>query len=89
MSGYYWSTAEDLNVDIVPTVLCQETIKRFFYLNDNTKLKPDNKLSIIAPIYEELGKNLHQFRTSHKKLSIDESIVTGDGHHAFKMFKKR
>ena len=74
---YYWSTAEDLKVDIVPTVMSRnhfQMIKRFFHLNDNTTLKPDDKLGKIAPIYEELGKNLRQFRTFHKKLSIDESM---------------
>lgn len=88
---YYWSTAEDLKVDIVPTVMSRNhfrAIKKFLHLNDNTKLKSDDKLGKIAPIYEELGKNLRQFGTFHKKLSIDESMVPYYGHHTCKMFIK-
>ncbi|GFS28813.1 piggyBac transposable element-derived protein 3 [Nephila pilipes] len=67
------------------------TIKKIFHLNDNSKLKSGDKPKIlgkIAPIQEELGGNLLQFGTFHKKLSIDESMVPYYKHHTCKMFIK-
>ncbi|GFU12400.1 chimeric ERCC6-PGBD3 protein [Nephila pilipes] len=85
------STAEDLKVDIVSTVMSRNhfhTIKKKFHLNDNFKLKSDDKLGKIAPVYEELGEILHHFGTFLKKLSIDESVVPYYEHHTCKMFIK-
>ncbi|GFU03774.1 chimeric ERCC6-PGBD3 protein [Nephila pilipes] len=62
--------------------------KKKFHLNDNPKLKSGDKPGKIAPIYEELGKNLLQFGTFHKKLSIGESMIPYYGHHTCKMFIK-
>ncbi|KAJ4446621.1 hypothetical protein ANN_13318 [Periplaneta americana] len=63
-------------------------MKTFFHLMDNTELKAGDKLGKVTPIYDELGKNLQQFRIFHNKLSIDESMVPYYGHHSCKMFIK-
>ncbi|KAJ8882210.1 hypothetical protein PR048_018698 [Dryococelus australis] len=40
-------------------------------------------------MYEELNKNLQQFRIFHKDHSIDESMVPSYGHHSYEMFIHR
>ncbi|GFS85925.1 elongation factor Tu, mitochondrial [Nephila pilipes] len=73
LSGYHWVPKEDYNWSTA----------------DNLKVdivpKSDDKLVTIAPIHEELGGNLRQFGTFHKKLSIDELKVPYYGHHTCKM----
>ncbi len=86
LSGYYslpkenmhWSTAEDLQIPIVPTVMSRNNfkkIKQFFHLVDNNKITSGDKLAKIAPFYEHLTKQFNQFGVFHKSLSIDESMV--------------
>ncbi|KAH9381329.1 hypothetical protein HPB48_011757 [Haemaphysalis longicornis] len=85
----YWSTAEDLCVPLVATVMTRNRfrqLKRFFHAVDNTQLKAGEKMGKIQPFYSEISKYFRQFRVFHKSLSIDESMVPYYGHHSCKMF---
>lgn len=98
LSGYhtvpsedlYWSTSEDTSVQIFSKIMSRSRfrqLKKYFHLVDNNKdVKSGDKLAKIAPIYDELCKNLIQFGVFHDKLSIDESMVPYYGHHSCKMF---
>ncbi|KAH7977007.1 hypothetical protein HPB52_022817 [Rhipicephalus sanguineus] len=85
----YWSTAEDLCVPIVATVMARNRfrqLKRFFHVVDNTQLKAGEKMGKIQPFYDEISKCFRQFRVFNESLSIDESMVPYYGHHSCKMF---
>ncbi|KAL3210899.1 hypothetical protein MRX96_008552 [Rhipicephalus microplus] len=85
----YWSTAEDLCVPIVATVMARNRfrqLKRFFHVVDNTQLKAGDKMGKIQPFYDEISKCFRQFGVFNKSLSIDESMVPYYGHHSCKMF---
>lgn len=72
----YWSTAEDLRVPLVATVMARNRfrqLKRFFHVVDNTQLKAGEKMGKIQPFYDEISKCFLQFGVFHESLSIDES----------------
>lgn len=87
--GSYWSTAEDLCLPIVATVMARNRfrqLKRFFHVVDNTQLQAGKKMGKIQPFYDEISKCFRQFGVFHESLSIDESMVPYYGHHSCKMF---
>ncbi|KAL3203141.1 hypothetical protein MRX96_042152 [Rhipicephalus microplus] len=74
----YWSTAEDLCVPIVATVMGHNRfrlLKRFFHVVDNTQLKAGEKMGKLQPFYDQIFKCFHQFGVFNESLSIDESMV--------------
>ncbi|KRY99339.1 PiggyBac transposable element-derived protein 3 [Trichinella zimbabwensis] len=87
--NHFWSTADDVCVPIVPRVMARnkfKKVKRYFYLVDNSKLKKDDLMGKIKPLYDYLNQKLLQFGVFKEKLSIDESMVPYYGHHSSKMF---
>ncbi|KAL3187232.1 hypothetical protein MRX96_025544 [Rhipicephalus microplus] len=85
----YWSTAEDLCVPIVATVMARirfRPLKRFFHVVDNTQLKAGEKIGKLQPFHDEISKCFRQFGLFNESLSIDESIVPYYDHHSCKMF---
>lgn len=97
LSGYhslpnenlYWSSAEDVAISIVPSVMSRnrfKELKRYFHVMDNSMLKKGDKLGKIQPIYDQLNSSLKKFGIFHNSLSIDESMVPYYGHHSCKMF---
>ncbi|KAL3244565.1 hypothetical protein MRX96_047171 [Rhipicephalus microplus] len=54
----YWSTAEDLCVPIVATVMARNRfrqLKRFFHVVDNTQLKAGEKMGKLQLFYDEIS----------------------------------
>ncbi|KAL3214780.1 hypothetical protein MRX96_034681 [Rhipicephalus microplus] len=85
----YWSTAEDLCVPLVTTVMARNRfrqLKRFFHVVDNTQLKAGEKMGKLQPFYDEVSKCFRQFGVFKERLSIDESMVPYYGHHSCKIF---
>ncbi|KAH8034610.1 hypothetical protein HPB51_025901 [Rhipicephalus microplus] len=85
----YWSTAEDLCVPIVATVMARNRfrqLKRFFHVVDNTQLKAGEKLGKLQLFYDEISKCFRQFGVFNESLSTDESMVPYYGHPSCKMF---
>ncbi|KAH8036431.1 hypothetical protein HPB51_000498 [Rhipicephalus microplus] len=74
----YSSTAEDLCLPIVATVMARNRfwqLKRFFHVVDNTQLKAGEKMCKLQPFYDEISKCFRQFGVFNESLSIDESMV--------------
>ncbi|KAH8024884.1 hypothetical protein HPB51_002054 [Rhipicephalus microplus] len=60
----YWSTAKDLCVPIVATVMARNRfrqLKRFFHVVDNTQLKAGEKKGKLQLFYDEISKCFRQF----------------------------
>ena len=88
---WYWSTAPDIAVPIVPTVMSRQRfrdLKSCFHLVNNQELPAGDKLAKVRPLYEALLKQLQQFGVFTHDLSIDESMVPYYGHHSAKMYIK-
>ncbi|KRZ51813.1 PiggyBac transposable element-derived protein 3, partial [Trichinella nativa] len=86
--NHFWSTADDVCVSIVPCVMSRnkfKNVKRYFHLVDNSKLKKDDLMGKIKPLYDYLNQKLLQFGVIQEKLSIDESMVPYYGHPSSKM----
>ncbi|KRZ65552.1 PiggyBac transposable element-derived protein 3 [Trichinella papuae] len=56
---------------------------------DNSKLKRDDLMGKIKPLYDYLNQKLLQFSVFQEKLSIDESMVPYYGHHSSKMLGQK
>ncbi|KRX20178.1 PiggyBac transposable element-derived protein 3 [Trichinella nelsoni] len=75
--NHFWSTADDVRVSIVPRVMARNKLKNvrhYFFLVDNSKLKKDNLMGKIKPLYNYLNQKLLQFGAFQEKLLIDESM---------------
>ena len=85
----YWSTQPDLGVPFVSQMMTRNeylTFKSYLHLADNNNLEVGNKMAKVAPLYQELNKNVRKFGFFHSQLSIDESMVPYFGKHSAKMF---
>ena len=88
---WYWSTAQDIAVPIVPTVMSRQRfrdLKSCIHLANNQELPAGDKMAKVRPLYDALLKELQQFGVFSHDLSIDESMVPYYGHHSAKMYIK-
>ena len=88
---HYWSTEEDLGVDIVKNALSRNRylqIKSMLHFTDNSlaQQKRLDKGFIVRQLFDIVQKNFNQFGLFESNLSIDEMIVRYYGHPSLKQF---
>ncbi|KAL3201142.1 hypothetical protein MRX96_043098 [Rhipicephalus microplus] len=85
----YWSTAEDLCVPTVATVMARNRfrqLKRFFHVVDNTQLKAGENWANFSRFTTKSSNVSPQSGVFNESLSIDESMVPYYDHHSCKLF---
>ena len=61
-------------------------IKRNLHFNNNAKLDKNVKSFKIAPLIQQMNRQILQFQVFSKHISIDERMVRYYGHHYMKQF---